>query len=258
MSDHKYAGGGGGAASNARAYLREHGAGATAARAVTVAREVGARRVQHAAWRAQGRVLRRRTPPEFEFGGRRHRYFWHPYNFTWRNERAVEVPIVWSEVERSPADRVLEVGNVLGHYFDARHDVVDKFERAPGVVNADLLEYAPERDYDLVVTISTLEHVGWDDDPRDPPRVGRAFEHLRTLLAPGGRALVTVPIGQNPYLDDLVATADPRLGELRFLSRTGPRTWAESDAATALKQRYGDPHPGANAVVVASLRGLTP
>lgn len=31
----------------------------------------------------------------FAFQGQAYRYFYHNYNKTWRNERAVEVPIVW-------------------------------------------------------------------------------------------------------------------------------------------------------------------
>lgn len=198
-------------------------------------------------------MLRRRTPPEFEFAGRRHRYFWHPYNFTWRNERAFEIPVVWSEVEAARGRRVLEVGNVLSHYFDVRHEVVDKFERAPGVVNEDLLDHRAAEPYDLIVSISTIEHVGWDDHPRDPEKIGRALDHIRDLLAAGGRAVVTVPVGYNPHLDEMVAHGDPRLGQVRYLLREGPRSWRECEREEALARRYGEPHPGANALVVACL-----
>src|SRR5881396_1029660 len=58
-----------------------------------------------------------------------YRYFYHAYNQTYCNERAVEIPIVWPIVQRVPPERVLEVGNVLSHYFSTRHDVVDKYER---------------------------------------------------------------------------------------------------------------------------------
>ena len=35
--------------------------------------------------------------------------------------------------------------------------------------------------FDLIVAISTLEHVGWDESPRDPAKAPRAVEVLRSL-----------------------------------------------------------------------------
>src|SRR3954451_22447894 len=78
--------------------------------------------------------------PTFVVDGRERRLFVHRYNETWRNERAVEVPLV---VEALDAHPVLEVGNVLGHYGHCGHTVVDKYERAPGVLNVDVLDFAP-------------------------------------------------------------------------------------------------------------------
>src|SRR2546422_11404174 len=84
-------------------------------------------------------------------------YFYHAYNQTYCNERAVEIPIVWPMLQQVPPERVLEIGNVLSHYFPTRHDVVDKFEQAPGVQNVDVVDFRPTQPYDLIVSISTLE-----------------------------------------------------------------------------------------------------
>ena len=46
--------------------------------------------------------------------------------------------------------------------------MVDKYERAPGVVNRDVLDLDDLGHFELVVAISTLEHVGWDEEPRRP------------------------------------------------------------------------------------------
>src|SRR6476469_7061547 len=61
---------------------------------------------------------RARPPWFFTFQGAAYPYLIHPHNFTWENERAVEVPIAWRAVmlARVRGGRVLEVGNVLGHY----------------------------------------------------------------------------------------------------------------------------------------------
>src|SRR3990172_4116095 len=97
----------------------------------------------------------------FVFRDKTYHYFYHTYNPTWRNERCVETPIIWSIVKRSKEANILEVGNVLSHYFDTNHDVLDKYERAPGVINEDVVEFKSNKRYDLIVSISTLEHVGW-------------------------------------------------------------------------------------------------
>ena len=44
--------------------------------------------------------------------------------------------------------------------------------------------------YDLIVTISTLEHVGWDEEPRDPSKVLRAIENLKSCYADPEREML--------------------------------------------------------------------
>lgn len=60
--------------------------------------------------------------------------------------------------------------------------------------------------YDWIVSISTMEHVGHDEEPKDPGAAARAIHHLRSLLASGGEMLVTVPGGYNPALDRALPT----------------------------------------------------
>jgi hypothetical protein len=38
--------------------------------------------------------------------------------------------------------------------------VLDKYEQAPGVINEDVVSFSPPQKYDLIVSVSTLEHVG--------------------------------------------------------------------------------------------------
>lgn len=120
-----------------------------------------------------------------------------PYNTTIRNERAVELAVAFDWLAGCDGDG-LEVGNVLGHYGIAGHRVVDLHEQAPGVENIDVFEIHGR--FDWIVSISTVEHVGWDDG-RDPTGAAFAVTYLRSLLRPGGELLVTVPLGWNPPLD---------------------------------------------------------
>jgi SAM-dependent methyltransferase len=135
----------------------------------------------------------------FAFDGERLPYFYDRYNLTWLNERAVEVPLARRALRRDGS--VLEVGNVLAHYGHRGHEVVDKYERAPGVRNMDVLDLDPDRRWDVVISISTVEHVGVDDEPRDPRRGIDAVRLLARAVAPGGELLISVPVGYNPVLD---------------------------------------------------------
>jgi hypothetical protein len=124
-------------------------------------------------------------------------YFDDPYNNTRKNERAVEIPIAKAFV--GPGDG-LEVGNVLGHYGVTGHRVVDKYEQAEGVESLDVFDI--QGSYDWIIAISTLEHVRWDPpEKRRPQGSFQAMGHLRSLLNAGGRMLVTIPFGHQPYLD---------------------------------------------------------
>lgn len=146
--------------------------------------------------------------------------FDHPYNETIRNERAIELPLAFDLIH--DAGRVLEVGNVLGNYERRTWVCVDKYEHAEGVRNRDVLDITGQ--WDRIVSVSTIEHVGWDETPRDPAKAVRAMSHLRSLLAPGGQMLVTVPTGWNSYLDDWL----PRLGGRQTFYAKSDRGWSEA------------------------------
>jgi SAM-dependent methyltransferase len=187
----------------------------------------------------------------FFFQGKRYRYLIHRYNSSWRSERVVEVPIVWSIVQRSRGRRVLEVGNVLAHYFPVAHDRVDKYERAPGVINQDIVDYRPASPYDLIVSISTLEHVGWDETPRDPAKVLRALDNLARLTAPGGRIVVTLPMAYNPNVDAFLRDGRIAFTERFCLKRVSrDNRWEEVDWPAIQDARSDTPFRRINALVI--------
>jgi SAM-dependent methyltransferase len=175
----------------------------------------------------------------FDFQGDRYAYLFHPYKLTWLTERAVEVPVVQAVVDRQAHRRVLEVGNVLSHYRPQTHLVLDKYERGPGVLNRDVLELEGLGEFDLIVAISTLEHVGWDEDPRDPGKAVRAVSALRALLAPGGRLLLTVPVGYNAAFDAALREGAISLSATAALRRVdGATRWKEVAPAEAWSAPY--------------------
>ena len=193
----------------------------------------------------------RRAGTTFALAGRERPLFFHPYNETWQNERAVEVPLALEALDASP---VLEVGNVLGHYGRSGHVVVDKYERAPGVVNVDALDFAPAERFARIVSISTVEHMGFDEDVRDDGKPRRAVAHLRSLLAPGGQLLVTIPLGYNAAADALCAPEAGAFDEVAYLRRTGELEWAEATWPEVSGAPYGTPFPAANVVAVGVAR----
>ncbi len=188
--------------------------------------------------------ISRRRPKTFTFNGRIYEYLNHVYNTTWRNERTIEVPIVWNEVNEIRGE-ILEVGNVLSHYYPTLHDVVDLDEKAPRVINEDIRTYNPQKKYELISCISTLEHVGGKTEILD------AFNNLRRLLKQNGRILITIPIGLNPDLDKIL-----RSGMLPFtrtslmVRHSDLNLWEESAKSDCLFAKFDFKVPRANVVLI--------
>ncbi len=179
----------------------------------------------------------------FSFMGTEYRYLNRGYKLTWLTERGVEIPIVLGYLEAHRGERILEVGNVLNHYSKLEHEVLDKYEVAPGVLNQDLVEFDPGKKYDLIVSVSTVEHIGFDEDIAEPGKISKAMNRLVDLLAPWGEAVITVPLGYNPEIDSLLAEGWPEMADVQYLVKVSNwNTWREADAQSAFlaarKGRY--------------------
>jgi SAM-dependent methyltransferase len=192
----------------------------------------------------------------FRCAGRDVAYVRHHYNRAWRNERCVELGLAYDFLRANPARRVLEVGNVLAHYGSVTHDVLDKYERSPGVINQDVVDLAPDEPFDLILAISTLEHVGFDEEPQEPDKPLRAFETMKRALRPGGAMLVTIPLGQNPHIDRLVHNERFDLPVRTYLRRVNKgNDWREVERHEVEGARWGTPFHGTNALFVAMTHG---
>lgn len=183
-------------------------------------------------WTLRGRRGR------FRLDGKEYPYLFHRYKATWLTERAVEVPVVQRVVDSAPG-RVLEVGNVLSHYRAQQHLVADKYEQGEGIVNRDVRDLAALGSFELIVAISTIEHVGWDEEPRRPDAALQAVAALRSMLAPGGRLVLTHPLGYNPNLDSALRDGAVPLARVSALRRAGRRTrWIQVPAEEAWSAPY--------------------
>lgn len=125
-------------------------------------------------------------------------------------DRVVEEP--WAASQVRAGERVLDVGSATSRYLrdmppDCRVYAIDIRPTPPqsgiGVVLGDLLQ-APFKpsSFDAVTCISTIEHIGLDVYAQGPDEFGDEvmMRHLRRLLRPGGRLLVSAPFGRRAVL----------------------------------------------------------
>lgn len=188
----------------------------------------------------------------FMVGGHAYKYFYHMYNRTWKNERAVEVSFVMGIVKKYQGENILEVGNVLSNYSNFNHDILDKYEKGVGVINEDAADFNSDKKYNLIISISTFEHVGWDgDEPKEPNKILRAVENMEACLAPGGEIIITVPVGYNSYLDKLLEEGKIRFTRTYYLKRISQdNKWIEADWKNIKNVKYNNPFRGANGLVI--------
>ena len=195
------------------------------------------------------------------------------------DERVVEVPWVLSRLV--PEGRVLEAGYAYAEApylvallrsgvelvgVDLAERDVEGMERVVADVRALPLSDAS---VDQVLLVSTLEHVGADNTgyglaAEDAPssRVD-ALRELGRVLRPGGRILVTVPLGEPGdhgwfRLDDargwtaLFCSAGLFVEEQEAYELTG-EGWRASPGFRAAGVGYGDRGPAASAVLCTEL-----
>jgi hypothetical protein len=175
-------------------------------------------------------------------------YQYYDSTLTWYNERSVEIPFILEEVRMNEHKNILEIGNVLSHHIYFKHDIIDKYEIAYGVTNSDVADFASDKKYELIVSISTLEHVGWDEKLRDDLKITRALENLKKH---GKRIIVTIPLGYNPNLDMLLRKGTVTFSQRRCLLRVSRgNSWKEVSWDDIQYAKYGEPLPFANGLLI--------
>jgi len=82
--------------------------------------------------------------------------------------------------------------------------------------------------YALIISISTLEHVGYDEEPRNTRKILDAFSNLKRLLAPNGRIVVTLPLGYNHEMDNFIKEKTIRFNSQYYMKRiSSANDWKE-------------------------------
>jgi len=182
------------------------------------------------------------------------------YNISWDNERSIEVPLIQNAYDSLGISKfnkdeinVLEIGNVLKNYEPKlKHDVIDKYEKCPGVKNVDFLDYKTPKKYDFIFAISTIEHIGFDySEKSDPTKALKALRKVLTMLKPKGKAYITIPVGFNTKLDEIVKNGIKGYNLIAFKRTCNwGNAWEQYSIKEAAKCKYGTPFPNANAVFV--------
>lgn len=164
------------------------------------------------------------------------------------DERSVELPIAWNFIE--PGRDLLEIGNVLNIHLDKgyTHIVVDKYEQGLGIVNQDIVDYNPKKKFDMIISLSTIEHIGFDEEIKDPKKVKAAMDKILSLLKPDGKLLITMPMGYNPAVDKYVKTTKLRRS---FMVKSSMfNDWQQSTEEEARLRPYNSKFKRDNAIVI--------
>ena len=188
----------------------------------------------------------------FKFNGEELEYLIHPYNRTSINERKIEIPIVMNYIKKYKPNYILEIGNVLHHYYPdlfKNHNIttVDKYEK--DVTNKCLLSMDAENipkqfsnnQFGLIISISTLEHVGVDDYPK--------WKHKKTIvtkdiidksLSYNGILIATIPLNYKQEINDQVEKNEFNFTHRYYMERYNlvDNLWKESNFKSASNMVY--------------------
>jgi len=188
----------------------------------------------------------------FKFNGREYHYLFHPYCSTWENERCAAIPIIWDIVKKNQEEgkRILEVGNVLSYVYPIKHDVLDKYDLVEGVINEDVVNFHPSSKYDLIISIVTLQSVGWNEFPREPRKVLQAIDNLKSILAPNGILVVIHGLGEHKEMDEMLKNGLLKFDKQFYLMKTTGHKWRQATWEEVKDLEYNHSIPTANGVVV--------
>lgn len=125
------------------------------------------------------------------------------------------------------------------------------------MINQDIEYYKPDKKYDLIVSISTLEHVGFDDEVKDSSKIDRVIEHITSnLLNSGGTFLFTVLLGYNFDLDAKLQRNFFNLdGYAVYQKSFLTEQWYEVELGAVSTCVYGSRGDGAGELFVGVIKG---
>ena len=166
-----------------------------------------------------------------------------------RTERRIEVGLGHSILSwaNNLGYTVVEFGNVLTKFTsNANHDVVDIID---GPIKKDFEFFKIDKKYDLLISISSLEHMGKDIFKEEG--VEKTIRVMNHIIEISDRCLVTVPLKWNLEFDKLLYDNKTPF-QWTVMKRTSNITWEETTLSEARysSREYNAPYKWANDVAI--------
>jgi len=181
---------------------------------------------------------------KFFFKNTELKYFVDFNNGTHTNERIIEIPILLNYIKNYSGKSILEIGNVLSKYHNFNHVIIDKYEKDKEVLNQDVSEFCLQKKFDLIISVSTLEHVGFDEEEKDPNKILLGIKNLERHLKENGIIIVTLPLGYNFPMDKMIRESKIEFNQKYFLKRTSSRnTWKQVKEKDVFQKKYSSKFP---------------
>ncbi|MHB1638051.1 MAG: methyltransferase domain-containing protein [Thermoplasmataceae archaeon] len=170
-------------------------------------------------------------------------------------ERVIEIPYVRSLYDKISPNKVLEVGNVTRKWFHIQdRTIIDKYEIAHKVINADIEKFQTDEKFDMIISISTIEHIGFDEIEKDDRKPLNSIINMLSFLNKGGQLIITVPLGYNPNIDEIITKKTIDYDKLIFMKRYSKlNLWRQCSYDEAISLKYGSKYEFANAVAFITL-----
>jgi len=133
----------------------------------------------------------------------------------------------------------------------------DKFEEISELFR-DVIDFKSSKKYDLILSISTLEHVGWDEEIKESDKILYTIENLKSCLADMGILIVTMPLGYNSYLDILLKEKRIEFTKTYFMKRiTSDNKWAETAWEDVKDSKFSYDPVFANGLIIGIIKKKT-
>jgi len=220
------------------------------------------RYTQNTSYKIIKKILNQTTTNSLNVDGEIIKQIYDRYNVTFVNERSIEIPLtkhlIKKYMSQFKSPKVLEIGNTLVHYENdnkIERKVVDRYEKYQNVINEDIEEFESNHKFDLIFSISTLEHVGSDyGELKEKEKFLRVIDKIKNLLNEGGVFIITLPIFYKEQVDKYIFN-NSDFTITYFLTRDNYRNdWKISNKDYVLSNKdnliYNSKYPCANSLFI--------
>lgn|SRR5574337_148190 len=188
--------------------------------------------------------------PTFKFKNKNFEYFLHRGN----SEKRLEIAIASYYIKETYKNNhsVIEWGNVMAcNGFEVKHDIVDIVE---GPIKEDWEFWQPKRHYDLLVSISSLEHINMGDYNQPKTGIDKLIRIGKRISSIAKSALIILPLHYNLEMDQLILNDKKPFDiyEKTYYTRVDVLNWGEikKERVGTLGRGYCFPYPYSNEEIV--------